>query len=193
MYLIVGLGNPGPKYQFTRHNIGFLAVDFFAERETLNLSSKWQSEFCKGKINSADFVIQKPLTYMNLSGQSVQGASSFFKIPPANVLVIQDDVDMPFGAIRFQKNRSAGGHNGIKDIIEKLGTQDFLRLKVGVGRPTRGDVKDYVLENFSKAEQKQLPDLLIDLYNSLYSFVTKGFEKSASSHNRKIWNPGEES
>jgi len=189
MKFIVGLGNPGSKYLLTRHNIGFMLVDMMADRLALPYKSKWESEYLKSKIKGEDVVLQKPLTFMNLSGQSVQPCMSFFKGKPSDLIVIQDDISMPFGAIRLQQNRSAGGHNGIKDISQKLGTQDYARLKIGVGGANgTQDVADFVLSNFSKEEQKKLPDLLIDCEFAIVSFITDGLDKAANIHNRKIWN-----
>ena len=168
MKFIVGLGNPGPKYQMTRHNIGFMAVDHLAGVLNTPFKEKWQSFFSKTQIESKDIVLQKPMTFMNLSGQSVQPGLKFFKCAPEkDLLVIQDDIAMPFGALRLQQNRSAGGHNGIKDITQRLGHQDYARLKVGVGMPSSGPVDRYVLSDFSKEEQKEIPFLLNDIENCL--------------------------
>jgi len=189
MKFIVGLGNPGFKYLLTRHNIGFMVIDMMAERLALPYKSKWDSDYLKSKIKNQDVVLQKPQTYMNLSGQSVQPCLSFFKGTLDDLLVVQDDVSMPFGALRLQKNRSAGGHNGIKDISQRLGTQDYARLKIGVGEPNgKQAMVDYVLANFSKEEQNKLPDLLIDCEFAIVSFIADGLEKAANTHNRKQWN-----
>ncbi len=185
MYLIVGLGNPGPKYSLTRHNIGFMAIDYMCRSLEVSLKTKWKSEFIKTRLSNTDVILQKPMTFMNLSGESVVPAAQFFKIKPDKILVIQDDIDMPFGAIRFQQNRSAGGHNGIKDISEKLGTQDYLRLKIGVGRPTKGAVDAYVLSDFSNQEQDKIPELLEDITTAIESLLKLGLNKAASKHNRK--------
>lgn len=185
MHLIVGLGNPGPKYSLTRHNIGFMAIDYMCRSLEISLKSKWKSEFVKTNLSGFDVVLQKPMTFMNLSGESVIPAAQFFKIKPDKILVIQDDIDMPFGAIRFQQNRSAGGHNGIKDISEKLGTQDYMRLKIGVGRPSRGPVDAYVLSDFSNEEQTKLIDLLEDCTTAIESLLKDGMQKASNKHNRK--------
>lgn len=190
MKFIVGLGNPGPKYLLTRHNIGFLLIDMMIDRLSSPIKSKWDSDYVKSKIKGEDVILQKPLTFMNLSGQSVQPCMAFFKGKPEDLIVVQDDISMPFGAIRIQKNRSAGGHNGIKDISQRLGTQDYARLKIGVGGANgKQDVADYVLSNFNKEEQKLLPDLLIDCEFAIVSFITDGVDKAANLHNRKVWNP----
>lgn len=186
MKFIVGLGNPGPKYLFTRHNIGFMAVDHLVSSTNSSLKEKWQSLFCKTSLASEDVILQKPMTFMNLSGQSVQPGMKFFKCnPKEDLLVIQDDIAMPFGALRFQQNRSAGGHNGIKDITQKLGSQDYARLKVGVGMPSSGPVDRYVLSDFSKDEQKEIPFLLNDIEQAVEAYVKYGLDKAANLHNRK--------
>lgn len=189
MKFIVGLGNPGPKYAFTRHNIGFMAIDFISQELNANFKEKWKSEFVKTSLKSEDVVLQKPLTFMNLSGSAVQQALQFFKgKAQSDLLVIQDDIAMPFGALRFQKNRSAGGHNGIKDISEKLGSQDYARLKVGVGMPTHMPVDRYVLSDFNKEEIGEMPFLLNDILLAVESYLKDGLDKAANKHNRKQLN-----
>lgn len=186
MKFIVGLGNPGPKYLFTRHNIGFMAIDHLVQASRSGLKEKWESHFCKTSLASEDIILQKPMTFMNLSGSSVQQGMKFFKCTPkADLLVIQDDIAMPFGALRLQQDRSAGGHNGIKDITQKLGSQDYARLKVGVGMPSSGPVDRHVLSDFSKEEQKEIPFLLNDIEQAVESFIKYGLDKAANKHNRK--------
>ena len=188
MKFIVGLGNPGSKYLLTRHNIGFMVIDTIAERLSTPYKNKWNSDYIKSKIKNHDIILQKPLTYMNLSGQSVQTCLSFFKGTPEDLLVVQDDISMPFGALKLQKNRSSGGHNGIKDINNHLNTQNYARLKVGVGEPSeKQGVIDYVLSNFSKQEQQKLPDLLVDCEFAIVSFIEDGLDKAANKYNRKQW------
>ena len=188
MKFIVGLGNPGSKYHLTRHNIGFLAIDAICSQIGARLKNKWNSDFSKSKIKGEDVILQKPLTFMNLSGESVRPCLDFFKGKTDDLLVLQDDISMPFGALRLQQNRSAGGHNGIKDITQKLGTQDYARLKIGVGGPEgKQEVINYVLSNFSKMEQEKLTDLLIDCQNAVESFIVEGLDKAANKHNRKVW------
>lgn len=152
MKVIVGLGNPGEQYASTRHNIGFIILDNFARQleEQWTLESKFDSIIAKGH-NS---ILVKPQTYMNESGTPVQKILNFYKLGPSDLFVIHDDVDLPFGTIKIAKNSQAAGHNGVKDIINKLGTQEFTRLRFGVGRPTarKFEVADYVLANFTKEE-----------------------------------------
>lgn len=183
MHLIVGLGNPGSKYLMTRHNIGFMAVDYIHGD---NFQSKWKSLYAKGSLAGHAVLLQKPQTYMNLSGEAVRPLMDFYKIEADKLIVIQDDIAMPFGALRLQKNRSTGGHNGIKDIHQKLGSPDYARLKVGVGMPQgKQSVESHVLSNFSKDEQKYLPDLLQDIQVALEDFLSYGLDKAANKNNRK--------
>lgn len=162
MKCIVGLGNPGAKYTNTRHNIGFLAIDALAEKHGIKLSeSKFKALFGTGMINGERVVLVKPLTYMNLSGEAVRPLLDFYKIAVEDVLVIYDDLDLPLEKLRLRSKGSAGGHNGVKSLIQHLGTQEIKRLKLGVGRPPAPiQVIDWVLMNFSKAEQGSLQHVL---------------------------------
>jgi PTH1 family peptidyl-tRNA hydrolase len=190
MWLIVGLGNPGPKYALTRHNIGFLAVDlFFQSLNAANPNLRWSEEHkahvCKTKIDDLPVVLAKPMTFMNRSGESVQALMSYYKIDQEHLLVIQDDIDKAFGSLRFHKNRGHGGHNGIRDISEKLGSQDYTRLKLGVGRPTHPEmeVADYVLGKFSSEEQPQLSDFLNKAGDAIESILFDGLSKASTKFN----------
>ena len=148
MKLIVGLGNPEGKYQNTYHNIGFNAVDFFVKQQGLKFSStKCRAEICKGD----GFIVAKPLTYMNLSGDSVYELKKYFKIPLSDILIVFDDIDLPKGKIRFRLAGSAGTHNGLRDIVNKVGITP--RLRIGIGRDVNMDLKDYVLSNVNEASK----------------------------------------
>lgn len=161
MFLIVGLGNPGSKYEFTRHNIGFLCVDFLAEKLGFPVfKEKGKSLFSKGQINGEDVILLKPQTFMNLSGQSVLSISSFFKIPTENIIVIQDEIDLPFASVKVKFAGGHAGHNGLRSIDLAIG-KDYHRIRCGVDHPkntdiTEKDVADYVLEKFNKEEIKNL-------------------------------------
>lgn len=185
MFLLVGLGNPGIRYQLTRHNIGFLAIDALAEhlRQPLN-SEKFKAFISKSRFANQDLYLAKPQTYMNLSGESVQALLAYYKIELENLLVVHDDIDQPFGQIKLQKNRGHGGHNGIRNIHEKLGS-NYARLKLGVGRPPipQMDVADYVLQNFSKEEQAQLSEFAGRAVDAILDFVELGFERAQNKHN----------
>lgn len=161
MYLVVGLGNPGPQYVATRHNVGFLFIDYLQDYFTLPpLKPKFQAGFALGKIDNIDVALLKPLTFMNLSGQSVQAAAHFFKIPPEKIIVCHDEMDIPFGTIKTKCGGGNAGHNGLKNISQCLGTNDFQRLRIGIGRPPLAlEASQYVLSILSKSEQKTLGDL----------------------------------
>ena len=176
MYLFVGLGNPGSEYELTRHNIGFLLMDAMANRFG---ASNWKSEK-KGlttKIKS-DIMLVKPQTYMNLSGECVQPLMSFYKIPPENIVVCHDEVDIPYGRLKLQNDRSPGGHNGIKDIHNKIGS-NYKRLRMGVGRPSIPQMKvvDYVLQNFNPKEMEVMPEFLDNSIDVLTGLLDVGFNK----------------
>jgi len=190
MWLIVGLGNPGPKYALTRHNIGFIAVDMFAQSLSgAGNSPVWKEEHqalcCKLKIEETPVIIAKPMTFMNKSGESVQSLMQFYKIPQENVLIVQDDIDQPFGGMRFHKDRGHGGHNGIRSISAMLGSQDYSRLKLGVGRPTNPDmdVANYVLSKFSSEEQSQLTEFLNKSGDAIESLIFDGLNKASTKFN----------
>lgn len=188
MWLIVGLGNPGAKYAFTRHNIGFLAVDLFSQGVG---NPPWNEEHkahvCKFKMDDTPVTLAKPVTFMNKSGESVQSLMHYYKIPMENLLVIQDDIDQPFGQLRFHKNRGHGGHNGIRSISDLTGTQDYTRLKLGVGRPTHPEmeVADYVLGKFSAEEQEKLPEFLNLAGDAIESLIFEGLNKASTRFNSK--------
>lgn len=179
--LIVGLGNPGKKYEKNRHNIGMILLD--------TLSSNWQEKF-KGFYTqetqgSSKVFYLKPQTFMNLSGESVQPMAAFFKIDPKNILVVHDELDLPFGTLALKKGGGLAGHNGLKSIAAQLGTQDFLRLRIGIGRPVHGDVSNWVLSDFSKDESVTLQKILTEGALALKTFLDKGFDAAASSYSRK--------
>lgn len=161
MYLIAGLGNPGREYENTRHNVGFASIDRLAEKNHISIDMKKFQALCgTGYIGGQKVLLLKPQTYMNLSGESLRAACDFFKIDPEQeLIVIYDDISLAPGQLRIRAKGSAGGHNGIKSIISHLGTQVFLRVKVGVGEKPQGwDLADYVLGHFSKEEQQVMQE-----------------------------------
>ena len=162
-WLIAGLGNPEPKYDGTRHNAGFEALDYLAAQWQCDIAkAKWQGLYGAAQVNGHKVVLLKPLTYMNLSGESVRALVDYYKIDPEEeLIVIYDDISLEPGKIRIRKKGSAGGHNGIKNIIAQLGTQNFQRIKVGVGEKPKGwDLADYVLGHFSKEDRGLVDDAL---------------------------------
>lgn len=164
MLLVVGLGNPGRQYSAHRHNVGFMVVDELASAcRADGFRSKFNGEYAKGEISGEDIVVLKPQTFMNDSGRSVQAAMAFFKPAIDRVLVIHDELDLPFGTVRLKAGGGHAGHNGLRSIMACIGTGDFGRIRFGIGRPPpgfRGEVADYVLSSFDAAERAELPDLV---------------------------------
>lgn len=161
MKLVVGLGNPGDKYAGTRHNIGFLAAERLAEQNRLGLKKKgFQAHYGVGRVAAQEAVVLLPQTFMNCCGASVNAAVKFYKVAAEDLIVIYDDLDLPFGRMRIKSEGGHGGHNGMRDIISVLGFRDFVRIRVGIGRPEHGDVTSHVLGRFSSAEQEGLSELL---------------------------------
>lgn len=195
--LIVGLGNPEPKYDQTRHNIGFAAVDALASSWQISLSEnrKFQALFGEGRGRGGDKIrLLKPLTYMNRSGESMRAVTDWFKVPPESVLVIYDDMDLPIGKIRMRLSGSAGGHNGMKSAIAHLGTQNFPRLRIGIGR-SNGDREaiSHVLGKFSPAETQMMPDVLRLVIDAVELSMRQGVEKAMSLYNsRSVANKNQE-
>lgn len=159
--LFVGLGNPGPKYELTRHNIGFLLADKLGRRWGIDLTrQKFNAAFGSGQGPGRPAVLLKPQTFMNLSGQSVSRAKEFFGLEATALVVAHDDIDLPWGAVRLKLGGGAGGHKGLRSIDQLLGTKDYFRVRLGVGRPAHGDVRNYVLQRFSEMELAELDDVL---------------------------------
>lgn len=187
-YMLIGLGNPGREYRDSRHNVGFMLIDWIAVR--LNARGmKVQSKAIVINAMHADrrLVLAKPQTYMNLSGQSVQGLIHFYKLPLANVLIAHDDLDIPFGAIRLRPGGGPGGQRGMASTIEQLGTRDFARLRMGIGRPPgRMDASAYVLQDFSRDELKILPEILDRAADAAFEFVVNGLDKAMNKYNRPV-------
>ncbi|WP_448379880.1 aminoacyl-tRNA hydrolase [Gloeomargarita sp.] len=179
--LIVGLGNPGSKYAFTRHNVGFMAVDMLAEKWGITWQEK--SKFHGWVAQAQDIILLKPNTYMNHSGQAVQAMCHWCKILPRHVLVIYDDLDLPFGRLRLRKQGSAGGHNGMKSIIAHLGTQEFPRLRIGIGRPLVGDSAHYVLEEFNSEQKEKLPVILAQVVQVVELGSKQGLDQAMNGCN----------
>jgi PTH1 family peptidyl-tRNA hydrolase len=189
MLLLVGLGNPGKEYDGTRHNIGFEAVDAIARAASAtDFKEKFSGVWAKGRLGDQDVVLLKPMTFMNLSGQSVQPAAAFFKVAPADVIVFHDELDLPFGEVRLKKGGGHAGHNGLRSMIERLGTPDFGRVRLGIGRPPagfRGDVADYVLSRFDAVEKASVPDLLKRAVAMTEDACTHGLAAAMNKHHTK--------
>jgi PTH1 family peptidyl-tRNA hydrolase len=190
-FLLVGLGNPGREYKDTRHNFGFMLIDRLAVR----LNARGMKLQSKAIVTNAVYeerklILAKPQTYMNLSGHSVQGLAHFYKLPLENLLVAHDDLDIPFGTIRLRPGGGPGGQKGVASTIERLGSKDFARLRLGIGRPPgRMDPAAYVLQDFSRDDVKILSDVLDRAADAALEFVVSGLDKAMNKFNGTIENP----
>ena len=180
MFLIAGLGNPGQQYRNTRHNVGFIAVDYLQHcfNFVWTKSIKFNAEIASGIFNSHKILLAKPLCYMNLSGNPLQSICSYYKIPPENLIVIHDDIDLSVGSVKLKLAGSSAGHNGLKSIDSILGN-DYYRIRIGVGRPTNSSVgvADYVLSRFSNLESEKIDDLIKLIINNFELVLNREFEK----------------
>ncbi len=187
--MIVGLGNPGPNYVNNRHNIGFQCVDLFARRHGIDVNKMQMRAFTgQGMVSKGEqrqkIVLVKPITYMNLSGEAVGQVARFFQIEPLDILVVHDDLDLASGKLRLRPNGSSGGQNGIKSIIQHIGTPDFSRLRVGIGRPPgRMDAADYVLQNFSNEEESVFGPLRQTVADAIETWVFEGMTTAMNRFN----------
>ncbi len=187
-YMIAGLGNPGKTYSQTRHNMGFLVIDELARRHSFSLSqSKFDAELGKGRVDSHNVFLIKPMSYMNRSGFPLQKISAYFSIPSSNLIVVHDELDLPYGRVMVVKGRGHGGHNGIRSIIEVFGHKAFIRIRVGVGRPQHqsGNVTGHVLGKFSQDEQSQLQTLVEDCADVCEMILSKGVTQAMNYMNSK--------
>ena len=188
MFLIVGLGNPGKQYEHTRHNVGFDVMDAIADKYNISISEKKHRALCgKGVIEGQKVVLAKPQTFMNLSGESVAELLNYYKLDPENeLLVIFDDISLAPGGIRIRKKGSAGGHNGIKNIIAQTGTQNFMRIKVGVGEKPKGwDLADHVLGHFDAADRKKVEDAITDALRAAEMILQGEVDQAMNDFNGK--------
>jgi len=185
--LIVGLGNPGREYRDTRHNVGFLVVEEIARRHGLGWSpapSQVPDAFIAKRFGVNPLLLAKPLTFMNRSGDAVAGLARYFDVPAGDLLVVVDEVALPFGRLRARARGSAGGHNGLKSIVERLGTTDFPRLRLGVGRgDSRRDLADHVLSIFERGERAELESFIARAADAAEMFAAEGIDKVMNAHN----------
>ncbi len=183
MYLIAGLGNTGKEYEKTRHNVGFIAIDNFANLNNIEIrSKKFNGAYGEGNINGEKVILLKPLTYMNLSGESIVKFIDFFNIDISKMLIICDDVNLPLGTIRLKKKGSAGGHNGLKNIILNLATFEFSRLKIGIGSPTF-DIISHVLGKFNKDEIEEIKKVIELSQKAIDCFIKEGIDSAMNRFN----------
>ena len=187
-WLVVFLGNPGLKYENTRHNAGFMTADALAKDKSVSINrSRYKSLTAECNIGDEKVLLMKPQTFMNLSGEAVAEAAKFYKIPPEHVLVVSDDVTLPIGKLRIRQKGSAGGHNGLKSIIGLLGTDNFPRIKVGVGAPPHPDydMADWVLSAFKNQDAVDMDASVKRAAQAVESYITKGPEKTMNLFNQK--------
>ena len=187
MLIIAGLGNPGKEYENTRHNAGFMVMDALAEKIGADISEKKHKALCgKGVIGGEKGILMKPQTYMNSSGESIRAAADYYKVDPEDILIVYDDISLAPGQLRIRAKGSAGGHNGIKSIIAHLGTQEFPRVKVGVGEKPKGyDLADYVLGHFTKEEQAIFAERFDEVYDAVQLIVMGDITEAMNRHNKK--------
>ncbi len=187
MFLLVGLGNPGREYESTRHNAGYEALDRLARAANATaFRDKFGGEYATGSLAGESVVLLRPLTYMNLSGQCVQPAAAFFKVPPSGVVVLHDELDVPLGQLRAKVGGGHAGHNGLRDIQAKLGTPEFARVRIGIGRPGpgfKGTVADFVLARFDAYERGQLDGALAKIQPVVEAFLAGNSGKAATLAN----------
>lgn len=185
-HIVVGLGNPGPQYENTRHNVGFLAIDYICKQNNIDLNSnKFSGIYGMGDFKGNKILFLKPQTFMNKSGECVLKIMSYYKMPPEKVILIFDDISLPIGKIRIRRSGTHGGHNGVRNIIDLSSSSNFPRVKVGVGeRPNKDwDLANWVLSKFSKEENDIIEDTLKDIQNSINLIIEGNMEKAMSLYN----------
>ncbi len=194
MYIIAGLGNPTKEYDKTRHNVGFAVIDRLADRYGIDVSERKHKALCgRGAIEGQKVLLLKPQTFMNLSGESIRAAMDYYKVTPEELIVVYDDISLEPGQLRIRLKGSAGGHNGIKNIIAHLGTQEFPRVKVGIGaKPLRMDLADYVLSRFGSGEQKLMDEAFQEAAQAVAAMLTDGPERAMNHYNTKKKTEGQE-
>lgn len=189
VFLIVGLGNPGTQYENTKHNVGFDVIDLLAEKHNIKVNKiKYKAVYGEGRIGTRKVVLLKPQTFMNLSGESVSAARTWYKVPDDHILLVFDDVDIPMGETRVKRNGSAGSHNGMKSVIYQLGTDRFPRVKIGIGpKPQGWDLADYVLSRFSPEDRKdKINPAEVNGVLAIEEIVTGSIENAMSKYNGSV-------
>lgn len=192
-FLIVGLGNPGRQYEATRHNIGFEVIDYLSKEHKIKVNKiKFKALLGEGTLGGQRVILAKPQTFMNLSGESVREITSYYKIPAERTIIVYDDISLPTGSIRIRAKGSAGGHNGMKSIIYQLQTDEFPRLRIGVGAPQHEnyDLADYVLGHFGNGESEDIINAVKTAPDALISMMCEGIDKAGAKFNRGSGKPG---
>lgn len=184
LWLIAGLGNPGRKYEGTRHNIGFRVVDAVSERLKLKLTEKRSYQIGEGLYEGVKIILLKPLTFMNLSGTAVREVLKKNGCLPENLIVVHDDLDLPVGRLKIRSKGSSGGHNGLQSVIDNLGTGEFSRIKIGIGRPVNVPGEVYVLGRFHPDEKDDIEEALVRASDAVFSIIDNGVENSMNEYNR---------
>jgi PTH1 family peptidyl-tRNA hydrolase len=200
--IVAGLGNPGPQYALTRHNAGFLVVDALADRHGLRFGpQKFHAETARGRIAGEEVLLAKPLTYMNLCGRSLAPLAGFFKVEPADLVVVHDDLDLPLGRLQVRERGGDGGHNGLRSIAAELGTREFPRVRVGIGRPSRPDpqgapgaptaaprgaVVDYVLSRFGEDEMPEVERTIVRAAEAIETLLRDGIARAMNRYNQLL-------
>jgi len=185
--VIVGLGNPGGKYSLTRHNVGFDVIDLVGKKLDIKVNKvKFKALIGEGTWGGQRIVLVKPSTYMNLSGESIRPLMDFYKLDPRDLMVVLDDIDIEFGTLRIKKKGSAGTHNGLKSIISHIGTDQFPRLKIGIGqKPPSYDLADFVLSKFSKSERIIIDEAIANAADAIDEFIIRGIDSAMNKYNIK--------
>ena len=184
MFVIVGLGNPGKKYEWTRHNVGFETIDCIAEKFNINVNKlKYKALVGEGTIGTEKVILVKPQTYMNLSGETVMRICNYYQIPMDNLIVIYDDVDTDFAKLRIRRKGSAGTHNGMRSIISLIQKDDFPRVRIGIGRSTHMQLADFVLQRFSKDEMIEIKETIDRAAQAVVSIIDLGVDQAMNRYN----------
>ena len=186
MYIIAGLGNPGRKYEGTRHNVGFHAIFYLEDRLGVNANRvKFQAATGEAQIAGHRVLLLKPQTYMNLSGNAIREAMNFYKVPPEKLIVIYDDWDIPVGRLRVRPSGSAGSHNGMRSILQQIGTEGFPRVRIGIGEETRAETVHYVLSRFPKEQEKMINDIIKQAGDAAIDIIENGVDHAMNTFNPK--------
>jgi len=186
-YLIAGLGNPGRKYRANRHNVGYIVLEAFSERcDSGRFQKKFRGQLRKTRISNHEVILLKPSTFMNLSGDSVRQTMHFYGLPVSRLIVVHDDLDLEFGVTRIKFGGGTAGHKGLKSIVERCGGGNFLRLRVGIGRPSEGGAEQYVLSDFNEQERKLIPDVLNNATDALSHIVTESAESAMNKFHSHV-------